>query len=169
MPLPIAHGLVGASLVSLIHPTANSKNWKPLLIGFVLANSPDLDFAGSIFFGLHGFHRGFIHSLFFAVLVAGLIFILLRKNNLLIPLAYSAAFFSHTILDYITAKSGGVRLFSPFDYTAYKLGLISFSELTRGIIFSDIFYFSLFEILVLVPLFLTAIFIVKKKNLFSNS
>lgn len=169
MPLPIAHGLFGASLVTLIHPKANLKNWKPLLIGFFLANSPDLDFAGSLFFGRHDFHRGFTHSLFFTALVSGLIFILLRKNNLLIPLAYSAAFFSHTILDYITAKSGGVRLFSPFDYTAYKPGLISFSELTRGIIFSDIIYFSLIEILVFVPLFLAAIFIVKKKNKFLNS
>ncbi len=93
MPLPIAHGLVGASLVTLIHPNADLRNWKPLLIGFFLANSPDLDFAGSLLLGWHDFHRGFTHSLLFAALVSGLIFILLRQKNLLIPLAYSAAFF----------------------------------------------------------------------------
>lgn len=50
MPLSIAHGLVGASIVGLIHPKANLKYWKPFLIGFILANSPDLDLIFSHFY-----------------------------------------------------------------------------------------------------------------------
>lgn len=166
MPLPIAHGLLGASLISLIHPNADAKNWKPLLIGFILANTPDLDFVGSICFGWSNFHRGITHSLFFAVLVSGFIFFLLRQKNRLIPLAYSAAFLSHTLLDFSAAKNGAVRLLIPFDYDAYRLGLISFSELTQGFIFSEMFYFSLIEFLVFVPILLFSIVIARKKNSF---
>lgn len=162
MPLPIAHGLLGASIVALIHPNADLKNWKPLLAGFILGNCPDLDFGFLFLLGWRGFHRGFTHSLLFAFLVAGVIFILLRHRNWKIPLAYSAAFLSHTILDYLTSTSGGVRLFLPFDYSQYRLGLISFSELSRGLVIREMLYFSLIEALVFVPLFLSAIFIKRK-------
>lgn len=162
MPLPIAHGLVGASIVALVHPNANLKNWKPLLLGFILANCPDLDFGFSFLFGWRGFHRGFTHSLLVAFLVAVLIFILLRNRNWQIPLAYSAAFLSHTILDYLSAKSGAVRLFIPFDNSPHGLGLISFSELSRGFVITDMLYFSLIETLIFAPLFLLAVFIIRK-------
>ena len=162
MPLPIAHGLVGASIVSLVHPNANLKNWKPLLLGFILANCPDLDFGFSFLFGWRGFHRGFTHSLLFAFIVAVVIFILLRHRTWQIPLAYSAAFLSHTILDYLSAKSGAVRLLTPFDNRPLALGLISFSELSRGFVVTDMLYFSLIETLVFAPLLLLAIFITRK-------
>jgi inner membrane protein len=162
MPLPIAHGLVGASIVALVHSRADSRNWKPLLLGFVLANSPDFDFAFSFFLGAHDFHRGFTHSLLFALIVASIIFTILKRNNRQNALAYSIAFLSHTILDYVCAKDGGVRLLMPFDYTAYKLGQISFSELSRGFVLQEMLYFSLLEILVFVPLFCAAIFLSRK-------
>jgi membrane-bound metal-dependent hydrolase YbcI (DUF457 family) len=168
MPLPIAHGLVGASIVSLVHPNADLKKWQPLLFGFVLANTPDLDFVFTFVFGWHGFHRGFTHSLVFAALIAAVFFALLHKRNWQIPLAYSAAFLSHTILDFISAKSGGIRLLIPFDYNSYRLGLISFSELTRGFLILDMLYFSLIETLMYVPLFVFTLFIREKKNQFEN-
>lgn len=168
MPLPIAHGLVGASIVSLVHPNSGLKKWQPLLFGFALANFPDLDFVFTFLFGWHGFHRGFTHSFVFAVLIAAVFFALLHKRNWQIPLAYSAALLSHTILDFLSAKSGGVRILIPFDYNSYKLGWISFSELTRGFLISDMLYFSLIETLIFVPLFVFAVFITKKKNQFEN-
>ena len=162
MPLPIAHGLVGASAVALIYPNANLKHWKPLLLGFILANCPDLDFVFSFMFGWHDFHRGFTHSLLFAFLVSSVTFILLRHQNWRIPLAYSAAFLSHTILDYSGAKSGAVRLLIPFDNNPYGLGLISFSELSRGFVIQDMLYFSLVEVAIFAPIFLAIIFITRK-------
>jgi membrane-bound metal-dependent hydrolase YbcI (DUF457 family) len=162
MPLPIAHGLVGASIIALVHPNADFKNWKPLLLGFILANCPDLDFGFSFLISRYDFHRGFTHSLLFAFLVAGLIFIWLRRCNWQIPLAYSAAFLSHAILDYSSAKNGGVRLLVPFDNTPYRLGLISFSELSNGFDLHDIFYYSLIETVIFAPLFLAAIFVTQK-------
>lgn len=158
MPLPIAHGLVGTSLIGLIHPSASLKNWKPLFIGFVLANSPDLDFFGSFIFGLKDFHRGFTHSILFAFVISALLFLLLRKQNWRVPLAYSIAFLSHTILDFLFAQSGGVRLFIPFDYGSYRLGIISFSELQNGFNKSDLIKFSVIETLVFTPIFLLMTF-----------
>ena len=162
MPLPIAHGLVGASLVALIHPNADLKNWKPLILGFILANCPDLDFGFSFLFGWHGFHRGISHSIFLAFLVGSAIFILLRRENWQIPLAYFLAFLSHTILDFLAAKSGGVGLLLPFDDNVYRLGLISFSELSRGFLIRDILYLSLIEILIFVPIFFLLLFVVRR-------
>ena len=161
MPLPIAHGLVGASLVALIYPSSEIKNWKPLCWGFLLANSPDLDFAVSFLFGWKDFHRGIFHSLFVALLVGAVIFVFLRRENRRIPLAYSLAFLSHTLLDFAASSAGAVRLLTPFDDGRYALGWFSFSELTHGLIISDILWFSVIEALIFVPLFLAVLYIKK--------
>lgn len=157
MPLPIAHGLIGASLVALIHPSADTKNWKPLLCGFLIANSPDFDFAFSFLFGWKNFHRGVTHSLFFALLVGALIFVFLRRENWRIPLAYTMAFLSHTLLDFIAARDGAVHLLTPFDLGKYALGWFGFSELTHGFIISDMLRFSVIEVLIFVPVFFIAL------------
>ena len=157
MPLPIAHGLVGASLIALIHPSANIKNWKPLLWGFLLANSPDLDFAFAFLFGWKDFHRGISHSLVFALFVGALIFVFLRGENWRIPLAYWLAFLSHTLLDFAASREGAVRLLTPFDNGKYALGWFGFSELSRGLIISDILRFSIIEALIFVPVFFIAL------------
>ena len=148
----MAHGLFGASLVALIHPRADIKNWKPLLWGFLLANSPDLDFAFTFLFGWQNFHRGFFHSLLLALLIGALFFIILRRENRRVPLAYAIAFLSHTLLDFVAAKNGAVRLLTPFDGSGYAFGLFSFSELTRGFLISDLLRFSAIETLIFAPL-----------------
>lgn len=163
MPLPIAHGLFGASLIALIHPSAKITNWKPLCWGFLLANSPDLDFAFAFLFGWKDFHRGISHSLVFALFVGALIFVFLRKKNWRIPLAYGFAFLSHTLLDFAAARAGAVRLLTPFDNGEYALGWFGFSELTRGLIILDMLRFSVIEALIFVPVF----FIVLRAKKFS--
>jgi membrane-bound metal-dependent hydrolase YbcI (DUF457 family) len=163
MPLPIAHGLVGASLVALLHPSADLKNWKLTLWGFLLANSPDLDFAFALLFGWKNFHRGISHSLFFAFFIGVLIFVFLRRQNWRIPLTYALAFLSHTLLDFVAASDGAVRLLTPLDDGKYALGWFGFSELTRGLIISDMLRFSIIEALIFVPVF----FIVLRAKKFS--
>lgn len=162
MPLPIAHGLLGASIVALVHPNASLKNWKPLFFGFTLANCPDLDFIFVFLFGWQGFHRGVSHSLFLALLIGCALFIWLRRENWRIPLAYSLAFLSHTILDFLSSTGGAVQLLMPFDDTAYYLGLISFSELSRGFNIADMLYFSIIETFIFVPILLFALLIDRK-------
>lgn len=157
MPLPIAHGLIGASLVALIHPTADIKNWKPMLWGFLLANSPDLDFAFAFLFGWKNFHRGISHSLVFALSVGALMYVFLRRENWRVPLAYALAFLSHTLLDFAASSKGAVRLLTPFDEGRYALGWFGFSELTRGFIISEMLLFSIIEWLIFVPVLLIAL------------
>jgi Predicted membrane-bound metal-dependent hydrolase (DUF457). len=162
MPLPIAHGLLGASIVALVKPRDENRNWKPFAWGFALANLPDFDFAFVFLFGWHGFHRGFMHSLFFAFLLGAVIFALLKNETRRLPLALSLALFSHTLLDFATScQSKGVRLFSPFDEDFYKLGWFGFSELTRGLVISDMLHFAAVEALVFVPFFLLVLFVRK--------
>jgi inner membrane protein len=162
MPLPIAHGLLGASLVALIYPKDEVKNWKPLFGGFALAIAPDFDFAFVFLFGWEDFHRGITHSLFFAFLVGAAIFALLKDANRRVALAYSLAFLSHSLLDYAaTAQTKGVRLLAPFENGFYKLNLISFSELPNGFVLSEMLRFSAIEALIFVPFFLLILFIRK--------
>src|SRR5256885_1178615 len=100
MPLPIAHALVGASIVTAMLPDASpTHNWKPLVIGAALSVCPDLDY----FLGT-SLHRGFTHSLFFALLVSALCLAVTGLAKIRVAIAYAAAFFSHALLDYATTK-----------------------------------------------------------------
>ena len=162
MPLPIAHGLLGASIIALVKPVISLKDWKPLLFGFILANCPDLDFIPAFLFGWQDFHRGITHSLFFALFVGSGFFISSRRKDWRVPLAYSLAFLLHTALDFLSTTTGAVRLLEPFDDTPFTLGLISFSELPNGFMIADMLYFSLIEALIFVPIFLIALLIARK-------
>jgi membrane-bound metal-dependent hydrolase YbcI (DUF457 family) len=107
MPLPIAHGLLGATLVAAIHPEPAKRYSIPLLAGAFLANAADLDFALVFVLRSKAWHRGFSHSITFALIV-GLIFVLfLGKCHIREAIAYGLAFASHAILDYVTTKEGG--------------------------------------------------------------
>jgi membrane-bound metal-dependent hydrolase YbcI (DUF457 family) len=82
MPLPVAHGLVGATVVMLVHAPAPVRRGWPLLIGAALAVCPDLDY-------LVGSHRTYTHSL-----VSGL--------------ACGLALTSHGLLDFAATEHGRV-------------------------------------------------------------
>ena len=70
MPLPVAHGLIGASIVAALLPLSRSRIAKPLLLGAVLGISPDLDYALNWFrISGGGWHHGFTHSIPFAFVV----------------------------------------------------------------------------------------------------
>lgn len=163
MPLPIAHGIVGAAIVALVHPKANFKNWRPLLIGFLLANAADLDFGFVWFLGWRGFHRGVTHSLLFALVVAAILFVWLRKRNWRVPLAFSLAYLSHTLLDAATSGAGsGTALLLPFNRNYYALALFNIPEMIGGFTASNLLRFSLLEFLCCAPLFLIMLFVKQK-------
>ncbi|MCA1593205.1 MAG: metal-dependent hydrolase [Acidobacteria bacterium] len=119
MPLPIAHGLLGASIVAAVHPDAPFTDGRrfrlPLMVGALLANCPDADFL--LVWALHdrSWHRGFTHSLVFALVVSLLLLAYLGRSRTRAALAYGLAFTSHGVLDFITTKvGGGVKLLLPF-------------------------------------------------------
>ncbi len=127
MPLPIAHGLVGASIVAAVHPPTK-RFFLTLLLGALLANAADLDFFLVFAFESKAWHRGFSHSITFALL-AGLVFLVSLGKRRRTAIVFGLAFASHGILDYVTTKNGaGVELLWPFSSERFGLGWVGLSE-----------------------------------------
>jgi membrane-bound metal-dependent hydrolase YbcI (DUF457 family) len=126
MPLPVAHGLVGATVVALVHaPAAVRRGW-PLLIGAALAVCPDLDY-------LIRSHRTFTHSLGFGLAATTLFLALGGRAGVRAGLAYGLALTSHGLLDFAATGHGrGVKLLWPLSDAWFKLGVFSFSEFAGG-------------------------------------
>src|SRR4028119_2262359 len=105
MPLPIAHALVGASVVAAVHTRPTPlRHPAALLAGAFLANAPDLDFF--LVFTLHSrtWHRGFTHSLLFACFISLLLIFCLGRRRARDGAAYGLAFASHCVLDFLTTR-----------------------------------------------------------------
>lgn len=135
MPSAIGHFMIGATIalpISVI-PSVR-KTVRPMgliILSGLLGAAPDLD---TIFFGVipyaHFFgHRGFFHSLFFAVLLAvslaGLLFAVSRNLDFRAFLGITASFVlslaSHGLLDAMTDAGLGVMLFFPFSKERFFL------------------------------------------------
>ena len=174
MPLPIAHALVGASIVALTLPDASpTRNWKPLLIGGALSVCPDLDY----FFGTT-WHRGFTHSLAFACAVSAVCLAAMGFAKVRVAIAYAGAFFSHGLLDYATTKAmPGVELLWPMSNRRFGLGLIDYYQIT-GIdpvyflfkdVAADLLKAGMIELMIFVPVFVCALLLKWGLNRLSNS
>jgi inner membrane protein len=123
MPMPVAHSLVGASLVAALLPR-RPRYWAWLAAGAVLANAADLDFFLVFVFGSRAWHRGFTHSLAFALAVCVCLLLALGRGRGREAAAFGLAFASHAVLDFATTEievSRGVELFWPF--SSDRLGL----------------------------------------------
>jgi membrane-bound metal-dependent hydrolase YbcI (DUF457 family) len=157
MPLPIAHGLLGASIVAALHPAAvPGRKYIPLLMGAFLAIAADFDFL--LVFALHDktWHRDFSHSLVFALLVCGLFALALGKRRLKEALAYGLAFASHGILDFMTSKvGGGVELFWPFSQARMMLSWWGLSEAPFKLSVVQILGTLVLELALFTPLLIT--------------
>lgn len=124
VPLPVAHGLIGASAVAALLPLSRTRIAKPLLIGAILGISPDLDYALNwLRISGGGWHHGFTHSLPFALLVGVFTIIVLREWKARSFVVFTSAYASHTLLDYLITESQGVALWWPFTDHRYKLRL----------------------------------------------
>jgi membrane-bound metal-dependent hydrolase YbcI (DUF457 family) len=134
MPFPVAHSFTIASLLSIIDPRPFRATWTLLLVGIVLGNLPDIDFFFVWF--LHwgaDWHRGFSHSIIFAMLsgiTAAFLFSHIGKSRFNWNLAILFFLFaeSHTALDFFTTPrpNDGVELFFPFTQTRYAFDLFDY-------------------------------------------
>lgn len=139
------------------------RTWKFYLLGIVCSILPDADVLsfrlGIPYDHLLG-HRGFTHSIVFAVLSGLLITFLFYRKELrnIRGLGYILFFFlstiSHSILDAFTTGGLGVAFFAPFDNTRYffpwRAILVSpigvgnfFSEWGWRVIKSELFWIGL--------------------------
>ena len=162
MPLPVAHGLLGAVAVILISPRISlRRDWLMLLFGAFLAVSPDFDFffVWILDWG-EEWHRGFSHSIFTALLFTFLMFFITKVARFKAALACGAALLSHGLLDFTTTKlDKGVKLLSPVLDERFKLGLVDYLRATQHYSVMDYVKASLIELLVLAPIFLVILWI----------
>jgi membrane-bound metal-dependent hydrolase YbcI (DUF457 family) len=153
MPLPFAHGLVGAGMVAALHPRPLRYRFAPLLAGALLANCADLDFVLVALTHDRSYHRGFTHSLAFALALCAASFALFGRARAREALAYGLAYASHALLDYSTTKfGGGVELLWPFSAERFGLGLVGLSELPSRMPPAYVLKAVLLEVLIFAPL-----------------
>lgn len=114
------HGLVAYTVAKVV----DSKSSK-LLIFLAIGSSilPDLDVLG-FSFGveyLHPLgHRGFTHSILFALLWSGLLaFFFGKSRKLIFAVVLFLSTVSHGLLDAMTSGGKGVGFFIPFDNSRY--------------------------------------------------
>ena len=130
MPLPVAHGLLGASLVAAVRRRpAAGRGARPLLYGALLANAADLDFIWAFALGSREWHRGFTHSVGFSLIITLGLLVALGRRRGVAALAYGLAYASHAVLDYLTTKEGrGLELLWPLSSARLMLGRWGLSE-----------------------------------------
>lgn len=167
MPLPVAHGLVGASIVVASRQRFSwRESWWPLLIGATFAILPDFDlfFAWVLGYNIH-VHGSFTHSILFAILAGPTGALLAREFTQRGVLIYICATLSHGILDVCTKKDyGGAQLLWPFSVHRYRLGVFSYymfypdpnTQAMREIL-EEALNVTYYEALIFVPLFLVVI------------
>jgi membrane-bound metal-dependent hydrolase YbcI (DUF457 family) len=135
MPLPVAHCLLGASIVVAAHPEPSNRYYTPLVAGAFLATAADLDFLLVFIFDSGTWHRGFSHSIMLGLLVCVIFMLSLGKRHIREAIVYGLAFTSHGILDSATtsyattSKGGGAELLWPFSDERLGLGWIGLSEI----------------------------------------
>jgi len=163
VPLPVAHGLVGASVVAALRPSDQLVGWKWLAFGAFLGVAPDFDFALNwLGISIGGWHHGFTHSIPFALVVGLMTIVVLRRWNVRSFLVFGAAYVSHTLLDYALTESRGVALWWPFTNHRYKLQLPNPIDYTYSVnsfskAATDLLKISLVELLIFAPLLLVVI------------
>jgi inner membrane protein len=142
MASAISHAVAALSIGTCFYrPQILKRVW---VAGMICSALPDLDVIGfkfGIHYGDFWGHRGFTHSLVFAVLMASIVaFALLWRRASGIGLFGLFAYLllataSHGVLDAMTNGGLGVAFFSPFDNTRYFLPwrpiLVSPVALTR--------------------------------------
>ena len=159
MPLPVAHGLLGAALVAALHPRPRRLRRLPLVAGALVANCADLDFALVFLFHSKDWHRAFTHSVFFALALTLAAAALLGRSRLREVLAYGAAFASHGLLDCATTKAGGgVELLWPLSGERLGLRLWGLSEIPSRMPPGGIWKSLLLEAALFTPLLLAALY-----------
>ena len=159
MPLPVAHSLVGASVVAAIQGKSEGW-WKLLCLGAFLAVFPDFDYILNwLNIGRGGWHHGFTHSFVFALFAGAVTALITRSRSIKAFIAFSTATTSHGLLDYLITESRGIALFWPFTNHRYKLQIpnpinYTWSKTSFGDAAVDVLQICLTELIIFGPLLL---------------
>jgi inner membrane protein len=134
MPTIMTHGMLGIAAASVV-PYRKSRE-KVFAFSVLCSILPDADVVGFVFDVPYGHvfgHRGFFHSLCFAVAVTTVVVCVAFREERAGSKAWwglMGYFFvlsaSHGILDAFTAGGFGIALLSPFDNTRYRAWVTPF-------------------------------------------
>lgn len=156
MPTALTHAFVAAAVGAGRHSQGRAgRLWPALLASSILPDADVLGLAVGVPYEASLGHRGFSHSLTFALLWSLLLVALMFRSAGTFSAAWwrlVALFFlvtaSHGLLDALTNGGLGIAFFSPFDTTRYFLpwrpiqvspiGPAFFSELGRAAMVSEI-------------------------------
>lgn len=115
MSTPLGHMLAGSA--AAVTAGSRTPTLRVLAVGALAGGAPDLDFLPGLILGDPArFHHGPSHSLLFAVLVAGLAWLLASRHRGAWALAAGAAYASHLLLDALTVDPSppvGIQLLWP--------------------------------------------------------
>lgn len=160
MPLPVAHGLVGATVGVALNKPSQSLRWKLVLIGAFLGISPDFDYALNwLRISGGGWHHGFTHSILFAFVLGLSMAIILGERTVWSIFLFVAATASHTLLDFMMTESRGVALWWPFTNQRYRLRLpnpinYSWNDTSVWTAAPDVLRICITELVIFGPVFL---------------
>jgi membrane-bound metal-dependent hydrolase YbcI (DUF457 family) len=168
---PVAHGLLGASVVAALSSNLSVKrDWKLLMLGASAAILPDFDYFLLVrAFGMNPhLHRGFSHSLTFALLTGVVISLLFAGASLKQALIFWAATASHGILD-LFSKGDPVEILWPFSRSRYDLGVAPYyhmSAIRQGPLAEALLYMAkvcVLEFAIFAPLLILILFVKRPK------
>jgi membrane-bound metal-dependent hydrolase YbcI (DUF457 family) len=160
LPLPIAHGTIGAIIaLSFYKSSSFQKTLLVVLIGGISANLADLDFL------LHS-HRTFTHSIIYSFVLLLVTFLLFKLKENKLPLIFTLSYSSHAVLDFLFTSQGvGVKLFLPLSDNWYKLNIVSFSEIMGNLSLEKMIQASLIELYIFAPILGIVLFLRFRKVL----
>src|SRR6185436_6443435 len=156
--LPVAHGLMGSTMVASLASDPRSHNSRDLFLGALLGIAPDFDYAIHYVPGLGGgWHHGFTHSIIFGCLVGFLMSLCFGGVKLRSTVVYGLAIISHPILDFFFTESRGIELLWPFTPKRFRLMVPSPIEYEWSSSFStavfDLLKISFLELMIFGPIF----------------
>ena len=162
MALPVAHGLLGAS-VAVLFTERRTLEWRTILTAAALAIAPDCDY---VFYRIldwgEGWHRSFSHSLLFAIVagVAAALIVGPRRNRSF--WIYFLATLSHPVLDAVISQGpGGVEFLWPISRHLFRIGIVGYPSIFAGRpnvgeLIIRVLEISAIELLVFLPLLMLA-------------
>jgi membrane-bound metal-dependent hydrolase YbcI (DUF457 family) len=138
VPLPIAHGMVGASvLLASRKPDDKLPWWQPLVLGAALGILPDADLAlvWILDWGILA-HGAMTHSIVFALCVGTAVAVWRGKGrrwHWREVLVFGGAVLTHGVLDMLVRKDfGGAALYWPFSDEKLRFGLFDYFPFFPG-------------------------------------
>ncbi|MFH1707151.1 MAG: metal-dependent hydrolase [Planctomycetota bacterium] len=121
----MTHAVTAAVACTALNRDARPRRLWPVAIALaVLPDADVISFPLGIDYGSFFGHRGFFHSIFFALVAATAAYLLFMRSNGKLRWPAGIAFLtviaaSHGILDACTNGGCGIALLSPFDATRY--------------------------------------------------